>query len=231
MNVNFTGWLKNPDFVVTKITPLPPLDPYRAAVEASLRISILEISEGGKAFKSLRDCGTPSITTNGAFPLFDDMPLIITVAPAPGLGFVIMFTPEAEPWSASSILVGCNLLMDSALTELTAPETFFEFCTPYPKTTISSNALASETSDTRITFWLTTSTSFDLYPKYETTIIEFIPTFGSTKFPSKSVLVPTSVPFTTTVAPGSGEPVSESKTIPVICCEKAIPENKIVNNK
>ena len=121
--------------------------------------------------------------------------------------------------------------MDSALTELTAPETFFEFCTPYPKTTISSNALASETSDTWITFWLTTSTSFDLYPKYETTIIEFIPTFGSTKFPSKSVLVPTSVPFTTTVAPGSGEPVSESKTIPVICCEKAIPENKIVKNK
>ena len=51
------------------ITPLPPLTPYRAVVEASLRTEILSISEGSNAFMSSRLKVIPSTITSGAFPV------------------------------------------------------------------------------------------------------------------------------------------------------------------
>ena len=90
------------------ITPLPPLTPYKAVVEASLRTEILSISEGSNAFMSSRLRVIPSTITSGAFPVYEVTPLIITVGLAPGEPLENILTP-GRPCNASSILTGFKL--------------------------------------------------------------------------------------------------------------------------
>jgi len=68
---------------------------------------------------------------------------------------------------------------------------------------------------------------WEVVPTYEIIISPESDFVFNVKFPSKSDVVPLVVPFSITLAPGSGEFNSESITIPVtVLCEKVI----VVNN-
>src|SRR5690606_7805914 len=88
-----------PCFVVIKITPFAPLDPYIAVASASFNTSILSISAGLRELNGLippgtvsilsiedDSKGTPSIIYNGDVPAaIEFKPRMLTLTPAPGV--------------------------------------------------------------------------------------------------------------------------------------------------
>ena len=103
------------------MTPLPPLTPYNAVVDASLRTEIVSISDGSNEFISSKLWLIPSTITKGSLPVYDVIPLIITVGFEPGDPLENILTP-GKPCKASSILTGLILSTSSAPTVDTAPE-------------------------------------------------------------------------------------------------------------
>ncbi|CAI8158471.1 MAG: Uncharacterised protein [Bacteroidota bacterium] len=77
---------------------------------------------------------------------------------------------------------------------------------------------------------LPTATSWVSNPIYEMTRVALLETPANWNIPSKSVVVPISVPFTKTVAPGSGAPLSASVTVPLTCWANATVEVSIATN-
>ena len=69
LKVNLASWFLDPLLVVITITPLPPLTPYSAVVDASFKTEILSISEGSKEFISSKLWLIPSTITNGSLPV------------------------------------------------------------------------------------------------------------------------------------------------------------------
>ena len=84
--------------------------------------------------------------TNGSLPVYDVIPLIITVGFAPGDPFENILTP-GKPCKASSILTGLSFSTSSPPTVDTAPEIFEAFWLTYPRTTTCSRASISSSRD------------------------------------------------------------------------------------
>ena len=160
----------------------------------------------------------PSTKIRGALFPFVVIPLILMLRPAPGdPDCELIFTPAICPCKACSVRTGFSFSMAFAPKTLTAPVTSFLRCVPYPTTTISSSASATADNVIVKLVLLFTATSCVSYPMYEITRIASLETLSNWNKPSKSVVVPLVVPFTKTVAPGSGMPLSASVMVPPNC--------------
>ena len=111
-----------PLLVVSKITPLAALEPYRAVAVASFNTVVDSMSEGSIPLKS-EPKGIPSTTYSGARLEFTEpKPRILMLAFEPGCPLVeITCTPATSPVSALDNSDGFLLAIRSPLISVAEP--------------------------------------------------------------------------------------------------------------
>ena len=137
-------------------------------------------------------------------------------------------TPATSPASAWVMLVTFFVAMFSEVTIFALPVNDFLRMVLYPVVTITSS---SSFPGLRVTLKssLLALSSMDVYPTKLTSMTASSAT-SMVKFPSKSVETPLLVPFSMTVAPGSGSPPSSS-TVPLMeRCAHPLNANSIKAN-
>ena len=166
---------------------------------------------------SILSTSIPSTTNKGLEPpsLKVDVPRIRKVELLPGSEEVIISSPEILPCKAVLRSIGCEDSISLALTETIAPVISLFFMEPYPTTTTSSRFCVISCRVTSLCREPFTSIVTGLYPIQEITICAL----GAAvieKRPSRSVVSPVLVPFTTILAPGTGPSLSETTPVIVI---------------
>ena len=191
-----------------------------ADAAASLRIEMLSIVFGSTLFIFI---ATPSTKINGLlFPDKVPSPLMFHVGFAPGSPpkfDTVIFKDGVVPCINCDMFAAGLLCRSSPLTISTEPVNVTLFWVAYPTATTSSNPMASTCIVTFIDVWLPIIISCVCIPTKENNSVAFSGILGIEYFPSTFVTVPVVVPFTITVTPISGCPVS-SVTVPetAFCC-------------
>ena len=130
-------------FVVIKITPFAPRDPYIAVEEASFSTSILSILLG--SISRSEPYGTPSTNIKGAFDAFKDrFPRMVNEGLAPACPLLTVISiPAIFPCKLSRAFVVGIAVTSSDFILVTDPVKSRFLTLPYPTTTNSFNVLSS----------------------------------------------------------------------------------------